>query len=102
MGSIARVRVFYTDLREWFKQQNQVPIYATMLDGEDVRKMSPLREGLIMIGNESRGIDKELLQFVNGRITIPKKVLPRRSAGEGEAESLNAAVAAGIVLACLA
>ncbi len=92
MGSIARVKVFYTDLPAWLKQQNEVKVYATMLEGKDVTKMSGLKEGLIIIGNEAKGIQDELLQLVDEKITIPKK---------GGAESLNAAVATGIVLACL-
>ena len=92
MGSIARVKVFYTDLPAWFEQQNEIRVYATMLEGKDVRKMSPLHEGLIIIGGEAKGINSDLLQYANEKITIPKK---------GEAESLNAAVATGIVLACL-
>ena len=63
MGSIARVNVFYTDLPVWLKQQSDVRIYAAMLEGKDVTKMSTIKEGLIIIGNESMGIDKEVLQY---------------------------------------
>src|SRR6185369_5370735 len=89
MGSIARVTVFYTDLVGWLQKQKEIRIYATMLEGKDISKMSPLTEGLILIGNESKGISGELLQLANEKITIIKK---------GKAESLNAAVAVGIVL----
>jgi TrmH family RNA methyltransferase len=92
MGSIARIKVFYSDLPPWLKQQNKIRIYATLLEGKDVTKMSVLKEGLIIIGNESKGIGEELLQFANEKISIPRK---------GEAESLNAAVATGIVLSNL-
>jgi RNA methyltransferase, TrmH family len=89
MGSIVRVKVFYSDLLHWLKEQKDIPVYAMMLDGKDVTKMNPLKEGLIIIGNESKGIQEEIAALANERITIPKK---------GKAESLNAAVAAGIVL----
>ena len=92
MGSIARVKVFYTDLAEWLKQLKGVTVYATMLEGKDVTKMSTITEGLIIIGNEATGIGEHLVKFANEKITIPKK---------GNAQSLNAAVATGIVLACL-
>ena len=92
MGSIARVNVFYTDLPVWLKQRSGVRIYATMLEGKDVTKMSTIKEGLIIIGNESIGIDKEVLQYSNEKISIPRK---------GNAESLNAAVATGIILSHL-
>jgi len=109
MGSIARVSIFYTDLSKWLKQQNQIRICATALEGKDVTKMSTMKEGLIIIGNESKGIHEELIQLANERITIPKKArLPARagtdgndSVGPATAESLNAAVAAGIVLSNL-
>ena len=89
MGSIARVKIFYLDLLYWLKQQQDILIYATMLEGKDITQMNGLKEGLIVIGNESRGIQTEILELANERITIPRK---------GQAESLNAAVAVGIVL----
>jgi RNA methyltransferase, TrmH family len=89
MGSIARVNIFYTDLPAWLLQQTDIRIYATMLEGTDVTKMNSIKEGLIIIGNESKGISDEIVELVNEKITIPKK---------GKAESLNAAVAVGIVL----
>jgi TrmH family RNA methyltransferase len=92
MGSIARVNVFYTDLPELLRQLPGVRIYAAMLEGKDVTKMTTIKEGLIIIGNESIGIDTELLQYANEKISIPRK---------GSAESLNAAVAAGIILSHL-
>jgi TrmH family RNA methyltransferase len=91
MGSIAGVQVFYTDLQNWL-QQETTRIYAALLHGKDITGMSALSEGLIVIGNESKGIHDELLPYVNEKITIPKK---------GKAESLNAAVATGIILSYL-
>jgi RNA methyltransferase, TrmH family len=93
MGSIARVNVFYTDLPVWLKQQLGMRIYAAMLEGKDVTKMSAIKEGLIIIGSESTGIDRELQECANEKISIPRK---------GSAESLNAAVATGIILSHLA
>ncbi|MFI5129746.1 MAG: TrmH family RNA methyltransferase [Chitinophagales bacterium] len=93
MGSIARVNVFYTDLVKWLEQQNEVPIYVTMLEGKDVTEMAPLNEGIIVFGNESKGIHQEIVQLANERITVR---------GKGKAESLNAAVAVGIVLSHIA
>lgn len=92
MGSIARVGVFYTDLENWLSAQTSSRIYAAVLDGQDIRKMNPLKTGILLIGNESKGISPALLALANHRITIPQK---------GRAESLNAAVAAGIILSHL-
>jgi len=92
MGSIARMNVFYTELPAWLKKQKEIRIYASLLEGKEVTKMNGLKEGLIIIGNESKGIHEEVLECANERITILKK---------GRAESLNAAVATGIILSHL-
>ncbi len=92
MGSIARVRVYYSNLTDLIRETAGLPVYATVLDGQDVSKMEKPGQGILLIGNESRGIPPELLQMANVRITIPKK---------GGAESLNAAVATGIILSHL-
>lgn len=92
MGSIARVKVFYTDIKKWLSEQKSINIYATVLDGEDITQMKKIKQGVILVGNESKGIIPEILQLANDRISIPNK---------GKAESLNAAVATGIVLSHL-
>jgi len=89
MGSIARVNIIYTDLKEWLLRNKQVKIYAAALKGEYINAIKNIDEAIIIIGNESNGISDELLQIANKKITIPKI---------GEAESLNAAVATGIIL----
>ncbi|RYG43628.1 MAG: hypothetical protein EOO01_21020 [Chitinophagaceae bacterium] len=63
--------------------------YAADLDGESVYHVSHIKDGILVIGNESKGISPAVMSQVNNRITIPQK---------GKAESLNAAVAAGIIL----
>jgi TrmH family RNA methyltransferase len=93
MGSIARVTVLYHDLVSLLQAQTNTRIYATMLEGKDVTRMSSIKEGLIIIGNESTGISPGLLACANEKITVPRK---------GAAESLNAAVATGIILSNLA
>ena len=91
MGSIARVNVWYTDLHQWLSSSG-ARIYATSLDGDDITKRGKGIPGVLVIGNESRGIDPAILAIAHQRITIPRS---------GEAESLNAAVATGIVLSHL-
>ena len=92
MGSIARVRISYTDLQQWLKEQKDTAIYATVLQGEDINRMKKISSGILLIGNESKGISSDILKLANATITIPRK---------GGAESLNAAVATGIVLSHL-
>jgi TrmH family RNA methyltransferase len=92
MGSITRVRVEHLDLLPFLKANNDIRIYATVLDGRDITKMEKINEGIIVIGNESKGVSDEILDLSNVQITIPKI---------GKAESLNAAVATGIILSHL-
>ena len=89
MGSIVRVKMLYTDLAPWLEEQNDVFIYAAALEGQNVMAMKKITEGLIIIGNESKGISAEIFEQVDVKITIPRI---------GNAESLNAAVATGIIL----
>ena len=91
MGSLARVKVYYTDL-ETYISESKVAVYATVLDGTSIWESSA-DKGIFLIGNESRGIRPEVLRHATHRISIP-------SGGSG-AESLNAAVATGIVLAAV-
>ncbi|RYY59794.1 MAG: RNA methyltransferase [Chitinophagaceae bacterium] len=92
MGSIARVTLLYTDLHDWLEANKGNGLYAAALDGTDITQMAKLKEGIIIIGNESKGIDPLILDMVSHKITIPRI---------GHAESLNAAVATGIILSHL-
>lgn len=92
MGSIARIRVTETELTSFLTMHHNIRTYAAVLDGRDITKMDKLNEGIIIIGNEATGISKDMLKLANVRITIP---------GKGKAESLNAAVATGIILSHL-
>jgi TrmH family RNA methyltransferase len=92
MGSILRVDVSYTDLPSWIAGLGDVPVLATVLGGEDIFSVPMMDRGLILIGNESRGLSPKLITLSTRKITIPRK---------GSAESLNAAVAGGIVMCML-
>ncbi|MEJ7585948.1 MAG: RNA methyltransferase [Ferruginibacter sp.] len=92
MGSIGRVEVRYTNLVEWLNKNKGIRIYAAALEGINLYGLKGLQEGIIIIGNESRGISEEIFRMANEKITIPKT---------GYAESLNAAVAAGIIISHL-
>ncbi|UEG49329.1 RNA methyltransferase [Ferruginibacter lapsinanis] len=89
MGSLSRVNIIYTDLVDWIDKNDDIKVYAAALDGKKVNEIKDLKEGIILIGNESKGISAELMNIAFEKITIPKI---------GEAESLNAAVATGIIL----
>ena len=91
MGSVARVKVFYDLDGSWIAGQ-KLPVYGAVLEGNSIYDHPKISKGIIMIGNESKGISKELQEILTEKITIPKK---------GKAESLNAAVATGIILSQL-
>ena len=91
MGSLLRTRVCYGPCETWLLQ-SPVPVYATLLEGMDVFQAARLRPGIVIIGNEGKGIRPEMLNHISQGLTIPRI---------GKAESLNAAVATGIVLAQL-
>jgi RNA methyltransferase, TrmH family len=89
MGSLGRVNVIYTDLVAWLDEKRKIKIYSASLEGEDVKAVGKLKEGIIIIGNEANGVSDEVMNLVSEKINIPRI---------GEAESLNAAVATGIIL----
>lgn len=92
MGSLARVRIEYRDAISFLKDNIQVPVFAALLEGKSMYELPKQSEGVLLIGNESKGLRPELLQGNIQPVTIP---------GRGGAESLNAAVATGILLSHL-
>ena len=89
MASLQRVNLLYTNIEEWLKQQKDITILAATLNGKPLQTLSSLKEAIIIIGNESKGISESVMQLANEKITIPRY---------GDAESLNAAVAAGVIM----
>ena len=90
MGSLGRVTISYQELKTWLPLQVDIPIYAAVLNKEPIKIDGGIQEGILLIGNESKGIPKELLTENVIQFSIP---------GKGQAESLNVAVATGILLA---
>ena len=87
MGSFARVTAHTADLAEALAGV-RVPVLGCDLAGEDVHALRPLRDAVVVIGSEGRGLSPAVRACVTQFITIPKY---------GGAESLNAGVAAAIV-----
>jgi TrmH family RNA methyltransferase len=96
MGSVARVRVIYRELSPFLGSiGDRVPVYALTLGGTDIFHTELSDCGVLILGSEAHGISEELLQFVTRRLIIPFFPASRTA----HAESLNAAVAAGIACA---
>lgn len=87
MGSFARVRTYAADLPTALAG-TALPILGCDLAGDDVHALPPLRDAIIVIGSEGRGLSPAVKSLITQRITIPRF---------GAAESLNAAIAAAIV-----
>jgi len=87
-GSFTRVQGYYTNLFNYLKNK-KIPIIGASLNGTSVREFAFPGEGFLIIGSESHGISREVLRLLSDKVTIPKL---------GKAESLNAAVAGGIIL----
>lgn len=92
MGSIARVKVQYGDLLGLVEAlPADVPVYGTLLDGDNIYQQKLENRGLIVMGNEGKGISPALAKKVNHRLLIPN--FPE---GRPTADSLNVAIATAI------
>ena len=87
MGSIARVNIIYTNLEETIRRA-QVPVYGTLLDGENIYTQPLSSKGFIVMGNEGNGISAPIRSLITNRLLIPQF-------HEGP-ESLNVAIATAI------
>ena len=87
MGSLARVDICYTELPEYLAKVD-LPMYAAMLDGDNLYQIKWKHEGLIVLGNEGKGISEEVATLISNSITIPRV---------GGAESLNVSISAAII-----
>lgn len=95
MGSIARVRLHYTDLKKFIGSlPPKYPVYGTLLEGTDIYKEELSANGIIVMGNEGNGISPEIRKMINRKLLIPNY-----PAGRETAESLNVAIATAVTCA---
>ncbi len=96
MGSFLRVNVVYEELKNVLTKiealNSSIPVYGAVLDGENIYSQSTLNKGIVVIGNESKGISEDTLKLLTHKIKIP-------SASASGAESLNAAIASSLIIA---
>jgi TrmH family RNA methyltransferase len=86
MGSFTRVQFYYGDLPEAF-QNWKLLVYGAFLEGASIHQLADPKPGVLLLGNESQGISKEMEKWVTHKVTIPSF---------GGAESLNVAIATAI------
>jgi TrmH family RNA methyltransferase len=96
MGAISRIRVHYTNLQDFLFQANRhsTPIYGTFLDGRNIYDRPLTPHGIIVMGNEGKGISREIETLVTDKLFIPSYPQDRPTT-----ESLNVAVATAITCA---
>ena len=93
MGSIARVKIAYTPLAAFIKSlPTTYPVYATLLDGDNIYETTLSQHGLIVMGNEGNGISQEVRQCISNKLLIPTF-----ATSPDKADSLNVAIATAIV-----
>ena len=92
MGAIARVKVHYVDLADFFKNNNNLPVFGTFLEGENIYQADLPKNGFIVMGNEGKGISFNVQKLITNKLFIPNY-----PADMSTSESLNVAVATAIV-----
>ncbi len=96
MGSIFRVKVDTVDLKDTLKSLKkayQTPIFGTTTKGQSLYQTKFEGKGIVLLGNEGKGISDGLMPFIDTQISIPRL---------GQAESLNVAIAGSIICAHIA
>lgn len=94
MGALGRVSVHYQSLESFFSSINSIPIYATTLDGDNIYSSSLSSNGIILMGNEGKGVSQELLSYCTKKLFVPSFPVSQPTS-----ESLNVAVATAVVCA---
>jgi TrmH family RNA methyltransferase len=89
MGSIFRVNCHYIDFEELQQLFPQHITFGSSLTGKNIGSVKLEPNSIIVIGNESNGVSKDIKDKLKNTIRIP---------GNGKAESLNVSVATGIIL----
>ena len=96
MGSIARIPVHYANLADFLSGLPAThKVYGSFLEGENIYTKELSDKGVIIVGNESKGISGSVAKFVTDKLHIPSFSTGRGS--EEHAESLNASVATAII-----
>jgi TrmH family RNA methyltransferase len=86
-GSLSRVKVYYQEL-SGFLASYTGEVLAADMSGKSLAQIKPISSGVIIMGNESHGLSRQVDNYITQRITIPAL---------GKAESLNVGVATGII-----
>lgn len=92
MGAISRVKVHYCDVPNLLEEYNDLPVWGTFLDGDNIYQSELENKGLVVFGNEGQGIGQKVAKLVTKRLLIPSWNIGETS------ESLNVGVATAVVI----
>lgn len=92
MGSLTRVKIHYLNLKDLLAENHDLPIFGTLLEGENIYTKKLPGSGIIILGNEANGISPEIQSYITQSLNIPQ------FGHRQETESLNVATATAIVL----
>lgn len=95
MGSLSRVKVHYVDLKKLINANKELKVIGTLLEGKNLSEFQPGISGLLLMGNEGKGISDELKQLIDLPLTIPPVNLVSHP------DSLNVAIATAVILSHL-
>lgn len=93
MGAIGRIKIHYVDLPNFLSQQEE-PIYGTFLEGDNIYQQKLQQNAFIVMGNEGKGISRDVEKLVTHKLYIPNYPTDRNTV-----ESLNVAIATAITCA---
>jgi TrmH family RNA methyltransferase len=89
MGSLARIEVCYVDLNHWLSEQKDHMIVGASMEGQSIYETSIPKRAILVVGNEGQGLSALVSDQLHKEVSIPQY---------GKAESLNAAMATGILI----
>jgi TrmH family RNA methyltransferase len=87
MGSFMRISVWYDNLQTLLNEV-ETPVYGAVMNGTSLYQTQIEKQGILIIGNEGKGISDSIMPFITHHLTIPLV---------GQAESLNAGIATAII-----
>ncbi len=96
MGAIMGMKIHYTNLPELIvklKKTGTYKVYGTFMAGENIYNSNLTSKGMIVMGNEGKGISSSVKNLVDCKLSIPSN-----SQAFAGSESLNVAVATGIIV----
>lgn len=94
MGAFLRTQIIEMPFEKLKNTFPDIPVYSTVLQGKSVFSYLPTQQGIIIMGNEGNGISANIQEKSDYQISIP-------AYGANEMESLNVAVATGIIFSAL-